>query len=439
MISLGAEAMVPFTEEVKDLLTHKDKFEEEYRMFRHEGGPYCWVPRGLVNRGNVQHDHRVDRPCPQLIAHAPPIDQDQRQVIDKSVALLKAGQDHIVEAPTGFGKTYVGSAISCLLGQKTLVVVTKNDLSAEWHRTFKHLIGLPEAEIGHVQQNTLKYADRRIVTAMIHTLISREYPQEFYQAFGLVIFDEVHRLGSQHFAQVCSMFPSKHRLGLSATTNRSDGRQRLFHAHIGPVLVKGMNIPMSPKVLVKRTGYKLPLEARRDDDGIWKKLPMLVTPGRMMNVVEAMAADPVRNGEIAAFVAQAYAAGRAHTVVMAETLDHLQRLFHTIVAKGVPGQDIGFYHGQLKPYEQALGKTKRVVLCTYGYTSEGTNVPAWDTLVMATPRANVKQPVGRVIRKIEGKRTPIVLDLVDANPTLNSFYFARLKTYYELKAEVVEV
>lgn len=431
---------MPFDEEVRALLTKKDRFDETYRMYRKdETGPYCWIPRGLINRSLVQHDHRVSNKIDGWTPIKPPLNVEQKQVIQKSLDLLIAEQDHIIEAPTGFGKTYVGASIACQLGQQTLVVVTKNDLSAEWHRTFKHLIGLPQEQIGHVQQNKLAYEGRRITTAMIQTLLAREYPPEFYSAFGLVVFDEVHRLGAEHFSRVCQLFPSRYRLGLSATPKRSDDRQGLFQAHIGPVLVRGTSVPMTPKVLVKKTGFRLPQEPRQDDDGIWKKMPMLVTPGKMMNVIDAMAKSDQRNGEIAEFVFQAYTAGRAHTVVMAETLDHLNRLFHAIVAKGVPGEHIGFYHGQQKAYEQALGKTKRVVLCTYGYTSEGTNVPAWDTLVMASPRSNIKQPVGRVLRFLEGKRKPVVLDLVDDHPTLKSFHFARLKTYYELKAEVVEV
>ena len=58
---------------------------------------------------------------------------------------------------------------------------------------------------------------------------------------------------------------------------------------------------------------------------------------------------------------------------------------------------------------------------------------------MATPRAKVKQPVGRIIRKLDGKKTPIVLDLVDNHPLLQGFYMSRLKDYYSIGSTITEI
>jgi len=437
----AAEALVPLTPEVRDLLTLQDKFGEPYRLYRHEfeNSPKVFVPRGLIKKQAAAIDCTVSRPVPNVLPVKPPQTAEQGKVIQDSYNLLMSGNDHVVEAPTGFGKTYVGCAVAGKLGQKTLIIVTKNDLIKGWKDTLIHLFGVPPAEIGHVQQDTVKYENCRFVIAMVHSLVCREYDPALYQAFGLVIFDEVHRLGADYFAQVCSKFPSRHRLGLSATPTRSDGKEKLFNAHIGPVMVRGSWVPMNPKILVKQTGWKVPMASQRGDDGIWRKGPMRVTPGRMMAVTKVIASDYSRNKEIANFVSSGYAAGR-YVVVMSDLIDdHLNPLFHLIVAEGVPGNEIGFYHGQVKKEQLEVAKTKRVVLATYMMCGEGTNVPHWDTLVLATPRSNVKQAVGRVLRKVEGKKQPVVLDLVDNNEVLKSFYFSRLKQYYSVGAEIVQV
>jgi hypothetical protein len=335
--------------------------------------------------------------------------------------------------------TYVGAVVAGKLAQKTLIVVTKNDLTTSWRETLTKFMGQSPSSIGHVQQNVLKYENCQFTIAMIHTLVEREYDQKFYEAFGLIIFDECHRLGADYFAQACSKFNATHRLGLSATPERSDGKQDLFQAHIGPVMVRGKWVPMSPKVLVKKTGFKLPMAWQRSETGQWVKAPMKVVPGRMAPVTKVLADDYNRNQEIVKFVKSAYDAGR-NTVVMSDLIDgHLTPLFHLLAKAGIPGEHIGYYHGQVKKENLEANKLKRVVLATYLMCGEGTNVVQWDTLVLATPRSNVKQPIGRIMRFAEGKKTPVVLELVDDNEVLKAFHFSRLKQYYSVKAEIVNM
>ena len=371
----------------------------------------------------------------------PPQTEDQADCITQSIALMKHSVDHVIEAPTGWGKTYAGCSVGGALAQRTLIIVTKNDLIKGWRDTLIHLFGVDPNKIGHVQQDQCKYKGCNFVIAMIHSLVCREYDPEFYDYFGLTIYDEVHRLGADYFAQACQKFPTALRLGLSATPKRGDGKERLFEAHIGPVMVKGTWVPMAPKVLVKQTGWTVPIVTQRDDqDGVWKKMPMTITPGRMMAVVKAIASSKPRNEEIGKFTKSAFDAGRT-VVIMSDLIDdHLVPLFHVLVAAGVPGEHIGFYHGQVKKTDlESVKNNKRVVLATYAMCSEGTNAPHWDTLVLATPRANVKQAVGRILRLVAGKKQPVVLDLVDNHAVLKSFYYSRLRQYYSVGGETVDV
>lgn len=440
--SYGAEALVRLTPEIRALLTKKDKFGGEYVLYRQDNPTqdYAYVPRGLVNRNDADIVDVSYRPCPPIKPSAPPQTDDQAQVIADCLDLLRKGVDHVVEAPTGFGKSYVGSVVAGALGQKTLIVVTKNDLVLSWQETLTQFMGQKHNQIGHVQQNVLRYKDCQYTVAMIHTLVGREYDPEFYSAFGLIIFDEAHRLGAEYFSQACSKFNAAHRLALSATPDRSDGKEIVFHAHIGPIMVKGTWVPMKPKVLVLKTGCKLPNAHSRDEaTGKWVYGPMKVVPGRMANVNKALAENHSRNMEIVRFVKQAFDAGRT-IVLMSDLLEgHLTPLFHLITAAGISGEDIGYYHGQIKKQDLNHNKKRRIVLATYQMCSEGTNVVEWDTLVMVTPRSKVKQPIGRVMRFKQGKKTPVILELVDDNDVLKTFHFSRLKQYYEVHAEIINL
>jgi superfamily II DNA or RNA helicase len=128
-------------------------------------------------------------------------------------------------------------------------------------------------------------------------------------------------------------------------------------------------------------------------------------------------------------------------VVMADTLDHLSKLQLLCGQAGIPGEDMGNYTGEISKNKELLrfNAGKRLIFATYGMTAEGTDYPHWDTLVLATPRANVKQPVGRILRSNPGKKTPVVLDLVDDGSIFYAFAYKRQTTYHSLGAEVVKL
>lgn len=193
-----------------------------------------------------------------------------------------------------------------------------------------------------------------------------------------------------------------------------------------------------PKVLIRKTGWRIPTRKKLVGND-WQQIPIPHSPGRMMLVNKAMAASDARNMEIVNFVVQSYKSGRI-TLVMSDLREsHLNRLFQMLTNEGIPGEEIGYYVGGMSKIELSHTKKRRIVLGTYKMCSTGTDVPAWDTLVMATPRADVKQSIGRVLRAVAGKKQPVILDLVDGNSIFEGFHLSRLKQYYAIKAEVVRV
>jgi superfamily II DNA or RNA helicase len=56
-----------------------------------------------------------------------------------------------------------------------------------------------------------------------------------------------------------------------------------------------------------------------------------------------------------------------------------------------------------------------VLIATYAMCKEGFDVPTLNTLLMATPRPDVDQIVGRILRVEKSARTvhPLILDIVD--------------------------
>jgi len=60
-------------------------------------------------------------------------------------------------------------------------------------------------------------------------------------------------------------------------------------------------------------------------------------------------------------------------------------------------------------------ESKKILIATYTMCREGFDVPTLNTLVMATPRPDIDQIVGRILRVEKSKRTihPLIVDIVD--------------------------
>lgn len=67
--------------------------------------------------------------------------------------------------------------------------------------------------------------------------------------------------------------------------------------------------------------------------------------------------------------------------------------------------------------------------------SEGLDIPTLNTLIMTTPRREVEQSIGRIIRKA-GNVQPVIIDLVDMLPSFVRQANHRRKLYKKLKYNV---
>jgi len=139
---------------------------------------------------------------------------EQRLAVETVVTQFRAGRlGGILQAKGGSGKTVMALAIAAELRVPTLVIVHKEFLVEQWKERIRQF--MPEAEIGHIQQDVCDYQGRTIVVGMVHSLIGDKYPAELYHSFGLVISDEVHRTAAKTWSVAIPRFNAKHRLGVS--------------------------------------------------------------------------------------------------------------------------------------------------------------------------------------------------------------------------------
>lgn len=440
-VSLGAGAVYPFSEALLAKCMRKSKYDGPYSLARVvglEGNQRIWVPRNMAPQG-CKTDMRAEGLTINVKSSFKPRNPEQKRVIDETVSRLGMGMSFMMEAPTGFGKTWCAMEIIARMKLKTIIVVTKEDIRDQWIAAAEALLGLKVgAGIGLIQGDTCSVSGASVVIAMVQSL-SKEgrYPEAIFKDFGLAIWDECHRLAADAFAMSAYRLPAKLRLGISATPDRKDGKEEVLYAHIGRIRVRTDAAPMTPRVIRQESPWECPMRRKVDlETGVVKMVQIPHNAGKASHVVKLLANHHARNTLIAKFVAAAFKKGRK-ILVQSDLKDHLDLLVPLICKQGVPMAEISFYVGGMKSGAREHAKTKTVIMATYQMTAEATDIPTLDTLVMCTPKSDVRQIVGRVIRFLDDKKEPVVFDIVDSTSTVFKGYAAaRAKWYKSIGASV---
>lgn len=434
----AAASVYPYSKHLETHFLVNTRFSEEPVFLAKKMGDALHIPRELAPVGI--DDRRSDGSNVAIILKVLPRDDLQVALINQSVELLRQKEkSHTFQAVTGFGKSYCATNIITQVGVTTLIICTKEDLIIQWRKNLLAYTNLTEDDIGLVQQNICQYKGKKVCLGMVHSLASIEYPSDFYDYFGLIVADECHRMSADTFSQVMFKSNAKLRLGVTATPKRPDGKDFVFKAHIGEVLVKSESVLVPPKVLVIHSGWKLPQWKKRDPlTGGYISVPMPHKAGRMAGVVKSMGMDDARNHLIADLCLKAYNKDRKIVIFFEQIENHLRKIAPILIKMGVPAGDIKEYVGGLSEKERHTNAKARIILGSYSYFSEGTDIPDLDTAILASPRSNVTQAIGRILRKLEGKKEPVIFDIVDEHSAvLLNMFNSRVRQYKQLKANIL--
>lgn len=422
---------------IDDMTLHVHKFigEPEKLLVYELRGDYVGVPRrwGIKALQDTLLGLEIDdrRTCPTVLW--PPLTwpegggyrKGQEDAVESIYNALSsdATSGGLLEAGCGGGKTLMGLNVAAKIQTNVLVLVHKSDLAAQWHDTAKMF--WPGSLIGHVQQNELTYHGCNLVTASAQTLYSRkdDLPQEFWDSFGMLIIDEGHRYAARTFEGVLRLFNCKFRLGVSATWRRSDKMECIWHYHVGKVehradisRLKGMY-----KQIVWNTGLTDKMFYRGSH---LDRSAYITAISEIDSYNEWIVKQMLRSTEV----------GR-RALVITDRVEHCEKLRSMFMLECVKvGRipDIGWYKRGLSIDQRKRELCKTAILATYGMMSEGTDVEELDTLILATPRRDVEQVIGRIQRPKDGKRELLVVDPVFQTKWCNKLADARKIQYNKL-------
>ncbi len=378
----------------------------------------------------------------------------QREAVDA----LQRYEYGILSAPTGFGKTVVAAYIIGQLKLRTLVLVPRAELVAQWVEKLDRFVAIEDDRPPLLTKSGRPSKRTRPVIGRIgggQTKVSGIVDVATYQSlttkddlgapvakplvvdYDMVFCDECHHGAAPNLERVMRAVHARRVYGLSATPKRQDGLQNIVYMQCGPV-----RYVADPREQAEEQGFSRVLAPRFTR----VVLPKLNSQASFNDVVDAICAHEARNRLIAQDVVDAVSEGHvplvltrrvAHAEVLARLLGEAGIKVFTLTGGGSARERRHRLECLRKEEEKSFA-----VVATGSYAGEGFDLPILDSLMLASPyswEGVITQFVGRLHREGEGKEAVCVYDYVDTSvPMLERMYKKRLRTYARLGYEVQE-
>lgn len=237
---------------------------------------------------------------------------------------------------------------------------------------------------------------------------------------GGIVVSNCHHMGAEVFSRCMMKLMTTYTLGLSGTMQRKDGLSKVFKMFLGDVVHKE-KAESEHCVLVKGIKYVVNDDEFNEVEYDYRGNPKFSTMiSKLCNynrrsefIVEVVIKELQHNPE-------------QQIMILAHNKSLLQYLFKAIEHKKVA--TVGYYLGGMKEAELKASETKKIIIATYAMASEGLDIKTLTTLIMATPKTDVCQSVGRILRAKH--TTPVVIDMIDAHDLFINQWQKR-KAYYK--------
>lgn len=367
----------------------------------------------------------------------------QIPIIDKILTHLHDKEGGLLSVPCGRGKTLMAIYIAHKLGVKTLVVVHKSFLLKQWQNQIKKFCDI---DAGTLRGKIIDIKNKEIVVGMIQSISMKEYEDDVFDKFGLVIYDESHHCASKIFSQALMKTCCKYTLALSATPYRTDGLINVMHWFLGETIYRE-KLRINNQVVAKIFNYTSSDEKfkekiyaygpQKGKPDVVKMMGNLVKLNQrtkhIINIINEIRKDPERK-----------------IIVLSKYVEHLKEMkkgVDEMIKKDIEDGKLledeintTLYIGSMKQWQREEAEANGdIFFATNDLAREGLDIERLNTVVLATSQKDVNQSVGRAMRKLleNGDLRPLIIDFSD---NLSSFKnHSRLrKTFYRQCKYIIE-
>ena len=369
-----------------------------------------WIPRGYIyylmkwikqNNLNVKIiDKTLLFPKMDIKFHGK-LREYQELAVNEMVNRYPVG---VLEANTGAGKTVIATGIIAKRKQPTLIIVHSKELLYQWQEAIKTFLHYDCGLLGD-GKNDIK----DITVGIINTVKNKI--EELTPRFGMVICDEVHKIGAVSWSDTLQEFPARHYLGLSATNFRSDGLGDAIFAHIGHKIHK------VDKKMLTETGAVLVPEIFRIETSFRHMFL-----GNYSGMIKELVEDEERNNLICSKIIEDLKEHNESIIIVSDRKKHCDTMQEILLNKynvhsNVLTGQINAAKRKFIVQEVRSGKCK-ILFATTKLISEGFDLPDLTALFLTTPikySGSLIQVCGRIKRptKTNVNKIPRIFDFRD--------------------------
>ena len=313
---------------------------------------------------------------------------------------------------TGWGKTFASLYIASLLKVKTLVIVNKESLLEQWSEQIIKFLGIKPGIIQGSKINT----EPDVCIGMIQSISMKDYDSSLFDCFSFTVFDETHHYCSKVFSNAFYKIGSYYNLGLSATLKRTDKLEFVLEWFLFKPAVNVQLLLIEPEIQIHNF-YEYP-------ETTIKYLPngKVNSPASITSITD----NNSRTEYIINLIKECYNCDRK-ILVLTDRKFHCDFMYLQLKEY----YSVGIYYGGMKQENLKRSNECRIILATYQMASEGYDNPLLDTLILASPKGNVEQAVGRILRR-KNENPALVIDINDCISIFNNWNKKR-QSFYKSK------
>ena len=384
------------------------KVEENlfFKVYR-EDEKYLYLPKfyGLEKLGQPSKNKESTGLAVDLVFKGS-LREEQQNIINKVLPILEETDGGLISLGCGGGKTVLALHIAAHFKVKTLVIVHKSFLLNQWKERIEQFTN---ANIGIIQRDKVDVEGKQIVIGMIQSIAKEKYDLEVFKDFGLVIFDEAHHAPSKYFSRALPLISCKKTVALSATPKRGDKLEKVLFWYFGPVIYK--NVQEENNIVLAKI-YKYTIQHEKFVEKKQRFTGEVNRPGTISNIVTIGR----RNKFIIDLVEEILIEEHRKILILSERVEHLELLKKRLDERELT--TTGMYVGGMKQAKLDDSAKCTVIFGTFQMASEALDIKGLNTLVMATPRREIEQTIGRITRDPNPIIRPLVIDITD---NLDSF------------------
>ena len=355
------------------------------------------------------------------------INNSDNNLTEEEIINYKSGASALIDLGCGGGKTVIGLYILSVLKKKTIIFVQKTFLKNQWEERIREF--LPDARIGTIQAQVIDIEDKDIVIAMVQSISMKSYPSSMFDSFGFAIYDEVHHMSSEVFSNCLKKCNTIYSLGLSATMNRKDGLSFVFKMYLGSICETKSEKEYRDNVIVKAVNFKV-----LDDDEYNEVETDFRGNIKYSTIMSKVSNNTHRLDFIVNMMKKELEINSNQQIILlAHTRKFLEYMFKSIEKDGFA--TTGYYVGGMKANDLKISESKKIILATYQMAAEALDIKSLTTLVLATPKSDIVQAVGRIMR--EKHSNPLIIDIIDEHEPFKNQFQKRRSFYNENKYKIL--